>query len=87
VVQGQLLPHEIAQAAAQGINVYDILNKLAAEVPAGCEGLLFFPYLMGERTLGTPYARATFFGLTPRHGVGAMVRAIMEGVTSSSSGR
>ncbi len=73
--------HEITQAAAQGIHVYDILNKLAADIPAGCEGLLFFPYLMGERTLGTPYARATFFGLTPRHTVGAMVRAIMEGVT------
>lgn len=73
--------HEISQAQAQGIAVYDLLNKLAAEVSPGGEGLLFFPYLMGERTLGTPYARATFFGLTPRHGVGAMVRAIMEGVT------
>jgi len=73
--------HQISQAQAKGVGVYDILNQLAAEVPAGSEGLLFFPYLMGERTLGTPYARATFFGLTPRHGVGAMVRAIMEGVT------
>jgi xylulokinase len=36
---------------------------------------------MGERTLGTPYARGNFFGLTPRHGKGALVRAIMEGVT------
>lgn len=73
--------HEIAQAAAEGVGVYDILNEKAAAVPPGCEGLLFFPYLMGERTLGSPYARAVFFGLTPRHGVGASVRAIMEGVT------
>lgn len=73
--------HEVAEAQAQGIGVYDILNRLAAEVPPGCEGLIFFPYLMGERTLGTQYARAVFFGLSPRHGVGAMVRAIMEGVT------
>jgi xylulokinase len=73
--------HEISQAQAQGIDVYDILNKLAADVPPGSEGLLFFPYLMGERTLGTPYARANFFGITPRHNVGAMVRAIMEGVS------
>ncbi|KAA3664029.1 MAG: hypothetical protein DWQ04_07785 [Chloroflexi bacterium] len=73
--------HEISQAEAQGIDVYDILNERAADVPPGSEGLLFFPYLMGERTLGTPYARANFFGITPRHGVGAMVRAIMEGVS------
>jgi len=73
--------HEIAEAAARGVGVYDILNERAAQVPPGSEGLLFFPYLLGERTLGTPYARAVFFGLTPRHGVPAMVRAIMEGVT------
>jgi len=42
--------------------------------------LLFFPYLLGERTLGTPFARGVFFGLTPGHGKGAVVRAIMEGV-------
>ena len=57
------------------------LNPKAAEVEAGSEGLLFFPYLMGERSLGTPLARGVFFGLTPRIGTGAMVRAIMEGVT------
>jgi xylulokinase len=73
--------HEISQAKAEGVDVYDILNKKAADIPPGSEGLLFFPYLMGERTLGTPYARANFFGITPRHNVGAMVRAIMEGVT------
>ena len=38
-------------------------------MPPGSEGLIFFPYLMGERTLGTPYARAVFFGLSPRHNV------------------
>ena len=73
--------HEIAQAQAEGIGVYDILNQKAAAVPPGCEGLIFLPYLMGERTLGSQYARAVFFGLSPRHGVGASVRAIMEGVT------
>jgi xylulokinase len=72
---------EIAKANKVGSEVYDILNMLAAEVEDGSEGLLFFPYLMGERTLGTPYARGVFFGLTPRAGKGAMVRAIMEGIT------
>ena len=72
---------EVAEAAAQAIGVYDILNAKASAVPPGCEGLIFFPYLMGERTLGSQYARAVFFGFSPRHGVGASVRAIMEGVT------
>ncbi len=73
--------HEVEEAARRGMEVYDLLSEMAAATPPGAEGLLFFPYLMGERTLGTPHARATFFGLTPRHGIGAMVRAIMEGVT------
>lgn len=72
---------EVAEAERSGKDVYDILNPKAAEVEAGSEGLLFFPYLMGERSLGTPLARGVFFGLTPRIGTGAMVRAIMEGVT------
>ena len=72
---------QVASAAESGVPVYDVLTALASEVPAGAEGLLFFPYLMGERTLGSPYARGTLLGLTPRHGTGAMVRAIMEGVT------
>ena len=76
-----LCRHESAEAAARGVRVYALLDEYAAQTPPGSEGLLFFPYLLGERTLGTPYARAVFFGLTPRHGVPAMTRAIMEGVT------
>jgi len=76
-----LCQFEVGEAEATGQEVYDILNVLAADVEPGAEGLLFFPYLMGERTLGTPYARGVFFGITPRTGKGAMTRAIMEGVT------
>jgi xylulokinase len=72
---------EIVEAEEKGGEVYDILNALAEEIEPGAEGLLFFPYLMGERTLGTPYARGVLFGITPRTGKGAVVRAIMEGVT------
>ncbi|GAB4180701.1 MAG: xylulokinase [Roseiflexaceae bacterium] len=75
---GQYEQHLAAQA---GIDPYDLIGDLAAQMPAGSEGLLFFPYLLGERTLGSPYSRAAFIGLTPRHGVGALARAIMEGVT------
>jgi len=72
---------EIAKAEKLGLEVYDVLNQMAADIEPGAEGALFFPYLMGERTLGSPYARGVFFGLTPRTGKGSMVRAIMEGVT------
>jgi xylulokinase len=59
---------------------YAQLTAQAAEVPAGSEGLLYFPYLMGERVLGTPNARGAFIGLTPRTGMGALARSVMEGV-------
>jgi len=72
---------EIEEAKKNGSQVYDVLNALAQEIEPGGEGLMYFPYLMGERTLGTPYARGVFFGVTPRTGKGAMVRAIMEGIT------
>lgn len=77
----KLCQAEEAEAERIGKDVYDILNPKAAAIEPGSEGLLFFPYLMGERSLGTPFARGVFFGLTPRIGTGAMVRAIMEGVT------
>lgn len=77
----KLCQAEVVEAERSGKDVYDILNPKAAAVEPGSEGLLFFPYLMGERSLGTPFARGVFFGLTPRIGTGAMVRAIMEGVT------
>jgi xylulokinase len=77
----QLCQFEITEADRRGIGVYDILNEKAADVEAGSEGLLFFPYMMGERVLGSPYARGVFFGLTHRTSTGSMVRAIMEGIT------
>lgn len=74
--------HTEAELAAQsGRDVYDILNPMASQIEPGSEGLLFFPYLMGERSMGSPFARGVFFGLTPRSNKGALVRAIMEGVT------
>ncbi|MGQ9683726.1 MAG: xylulokinase [Anaerolineae bacterium] len=60
---------------------FEELAAEAAAVPAGAEGLLFLPYLAGERTPHfDPAARGAFVGLTLRHGRGHAVRAIMEGV-------
>lgn len=60
---------------------YDDLNDAAAAAPAGAEGLIFLPYLTGERTPHPdPLARGAFVGLTVRHRLGHMARAVMEGV-------
>ena len=67
-------------AAESGVSPYHLLDEQAALVEPGAEGLLFYPYLLGERTLGSAYSRGVFFGLTPRSGKGALSRAIMEGI-------
>lgn len=57
------------------------LAASAEHVPPGAEGLIFLPYLTGERTPHmNPDACGVFFGLTPRHTAAHMVRAVMEGV-------
>ncbi len=60
---------------------YDALFAEAARWQPGSEGLLFQPYLQGERTPhADPDARGAFTGLTLRHDRGALVRAVLEGV-------
>jgi xylulokinase len=60
---------------------YDELNQRIEGVPRGSLGLLFAPYLTGERNPHPdPFARGAFVGLTLRHGLPHMVRAVMEGV-------
>ncbi len=63
---------------------YDKMTAMAATVPPGAEGLLFLPYLTGERTPHLdPLARGAFVGLTARHSAAHMIRAVMEGVVFS----
>ena len=63
---------------------YEALDELAAGARPGAEGLLFLPYLTGERTPHLdPHARGAFVGLTSRHGLGHLTRAVMEGVAFS----
>ena len=60
---------------------YDELIAAAEKWPPGTEGLTFLPYLTGERTPhADPDARAAFTGLTIRHDLGALDRAVLEGV-------
>jgi xylulokinase len=63
---------------------YELLTREAAQAKPGCEGLIFLPYMMGERT---PHldanAKGVLFGLTGRHTRAEVVRAILEGVAYS----
>jgi len=64
-----------------GMN-YDDLLAPAGDVPAGSEGLLFLPYLTGERTPHPdPLARGAFVGLTVRHTKAHLTRSVIEGVS------
>lgn len=65
---------------APGVSFDDLLAP-AETIPAGCEGLLFLPYLTGERTPHPdPLARGAFVGLTVRHKQAHLTRAVLEGV-------
>lgn len=69
-------------AALTGQDPYELLTLEAAQTPPGCEGLLFLPYLIGERTpYPDPYARGVYMGLTLRHNKSHLVRAVLEGVS------
>ncbi|GAB2700163.1 xylulokinase [Paenibacillus thermoaerophilus] len=73
---------ELERAAAEGRDVYDCLTELAASAPPGSEGLLFLPYLTGERTPHPdPLARGGFVGLNVRHDKAHLTRAVLEGIT------
>ncbi len=66
---------------ASNPNAYAILSAEASRVAVGSDGLIFLPYLSGERT---PHmdsmARGAFIGLSDYHGRGHLARAVMEGV-------
>lgn len=70
----------LRNAAAPDLG-YEQLVSEAESWPAGTEGLLFAPYLAGERTPhADPDARGAFVGLSVRHDRGALARAVLEGV-------
>ena len=71
-LKGQILKTEKA---------YSRLDREAGRVEAGCKGLMFLPFLAGERApFENPDARGVFWGLSTEHEQAHMVRAVMEGV-------
>jgi xylulokinase len=75
---------QFGSGSEDGRDPYERITEEAARVPPGANGLLWTPYLMGERTPHLdPYARAALVGLTASHTRAHVVRAILEGVAFS----
>ena len=65
-----------------GVDVYDLMTAQAAQAPPGSKGLLFLPYISGERTpIWNPYARGVFFGVTLGHNRNDFFRSVLEGAS------
>ena len=80
-LRDNLCTEEIAAAQQTGRDPYEYMTEAAASIPPGAEGLIFLPYLTGERTPhANPNAKGVFFGLTIRHTRAHLIRAVMEGV-------
>jgi xylulokinase len=69
------------EADETGEDVYEIMNRHAVESPPGARGLLFLPYLQGERSPHwNPRARGGFVGLQITHTRADLIRAVLEGI-------
>jgi xylulokinase len=76
--------HEKAACEADGSSIYRLMDDLARDVPAGAQGLMYHPYLLGERCpYYDPKLRASFLGISMGHGKKHFVRAVLEGVAFS----
>lgn len=81
-LKGQVAKYETAVAKVQGISPYDLINAEAAKSPAGANGVLFLPYLLGERApRWNPDATAAWLGLKMENQRCDLFRAVLEGVT------
>jgi len=80
-VRDEFASAEAETAKRLGIDTYEVLTRIAERVSAGSEGLVFHPFLTGERA---PYwnadLRGSFFGLGIHHRKEHMIRAVLEGV-------
>ena len=72
---------EMSVGGLSGLDSYDILNREAADVPPGCDGLIMLPHLQGASTPEwNPKAKGVFYGFTLHHKKPHFVRAIMEAI-------
>lgn len=77
----------IVEAKARGVDPYEILAERARRVQVGCDGLVFLPYLTGERCpIPDPSIRGGFAGLDVSHSRDHLARSVFEGITAGLAG-
>lgn len=80
-LKDELGREETAEALQTGDNPFDRITEKIAAIQPGAEGLLFYPYLTGERApLWNANARGSFYGLALHHKKEHMMRAVLEGI-------
>lgn len=78
----QLCQMETEIAKQQGVSPYDLINRQIAASPPGANGLLYLPYLLGERSpRWDSSAKGAFIGLKMEHRRADVYRAVLEGIT------
>ncbi len=81
-MKNKILYHtELLKQEAKDPNLYAVLDRLAEQAPPGSAGLMFAPWMLGERSpLDDRYVRAGLFNLSLHHGREHIMRAVLEGV-------
>ncbi len=80
-VKNQICTSEVAEAKQKGISPYQLINEEIAQSVIGSNGLIFLPYLMGERSpRWNPDAKGAFIGLKLEHKRGDILRSVIEGI-------
>lgn len=83
-LRDQMFMSDSGSAPADGAAAFAEMDRLAGDVAPGAEGMIFHPYLQGERgPHWDPLLRASFIGMTMRHGRGHFARALYEGIAFS----
>jgi sugar (pentulose or hexulose) kinase len=76
---------EKLEAEQSGVSIYQVIDKGVAEVPVGAGGVVYLPFLQGERApFAKQEARGVFFGLGDWHSRKHLLRAVFEGVALST---
>ncbi|MBQ6374008.1 MAG: FGGY-family carbohydrate kinase [Clostridia bacterium] len=81
-LRDQVCRYETAEAQRLGCSAYDLINREIEQSPIGANGVIFLPYLLGERApRWNPDAKAAFLGLKMENERRDMLRSVLEGVT------
>jgi xylulokinase len=85
-IKNELCGVECQKALEENASPYFYLNKEVEKSPAGANGIIFLPYMLGERApRWNPYAKGCFLGIKPENTRADMLRSVLEGVTMNLS--